>query len=245
MGASNNQCFPIKVFCFGNCDDILQSIFTTKVETNNSEYVDDVTENSETKILTNEEMYEGIIKDYKGAISEFNFEDMDIEEKLQNKYDMVSMTLIEHVYRYKENGVKLTYNFYDIDKNGVDELLVGADNSIGAIYSYDSNNNEPKQIIFQDTMERGNLVVYDNGVILSEGSGGAALHYYKFGKISEDGVSYSLLETIEEEYVEGRETPIYRDNDTRNVLDYKGIDEIMDKYVHNAEVFDNSNCKEI
>ena len=27
---------PIKVFCFGNCDDILQSIFTTKVETNNA-----------------------------------------------------------------------------------------------------------------------------------------------------------------------------------------------------------------
>lgn len=38
MGTSNSQCFPIKVFCFGNYNNILQSIFTSKIETNKGEY---------------------------------------------------------------------------------------------------------------------------------------------------------------------------------------------------------------
>ena len=47
MGTSNSPCFPIKVFCFGNQKDILQKIFTTKIETNNSKYEQRILKKSE------------------------------------------------------------------------------------------------------------------------------------------------------------------------------------------------------
>ena len=208
---------------------------------NNNETVISTSENNEPAILTDEEKYESVLNEYKNAISEFSFEDISSEESIENKYGMVSLTLIEHVTRYKDDGIKLTYNFYDIDKNGVNELLVGASGSIGAIYSYDSNTKKPTKVLFQSTLERGNLDVYDNGVILSGGAGGAALHYYEFGKIASNGTSYELLESIEEEYIENNEVPIYRNYETGETLEYKDIAEIMDKYVSNATVVENNN----
>lgn len=69
---------------------------------------------------------------------------------------------------------------------------------------------------------------------MSGGAGGAALHYYEFGKIASNGISYELLESIEEEYVDGNEIPEYRDNTTREALEYTSLDEIMSKYLENA-----------
>ena len=101
--------------------------------------------------------------------------------------------------------------------------------------SYDKTNKVPVKIFFQDTMERGSLFFYDNGIILSEGSGGAALHVFEFGKISADGLGYELVEKIYEEYTEGKDIPDYKDPDTGAILEYKSTDEIMNKYVSNAE----------
>ena len=207
------------------------------VDDNTDENVStEVVDEAVIKDLTNSEMYNGLIGDYENALEEYDLENIDADENIQNKYPLVSMTLITHVARYSNEGINLTYAFYDIDKNGVDELLIGADGSVGAIYSYDYKNDTPVKIIFQSTMERGNMDVYDNGVILSGGAGGAALHYYEFGKIASNGISYELIESIEEEYVDGNEIPEYRDNLTREVLEYANLDEIMNKYLENANV---------
>lgn len=206
------------------------------VPQNNIPVVEDKDNNvSEVKKLTKEEMYSSLIGDYKKAISEYDIDDIEIDEKINNKYPLISSTLLMHITRYAKEGVELTYNYYDIDKNGVDELLVGASDSIGAIYTYDSNLQKVIKIFFQDTMERGTLSLYDNGIILSEGSGGAALHYYEFGRIASDGLSYELIESIEEEYINENETPIYRNAKTGEELSYSSLEEIMEKYIYSAK----------
>ncbi|MBQ9314377.1 MAG: hypothetical protein IJ220_05170 [Clostridia bacterium] len=184
--------------------------------------------------LTNEEMYGGIIENYQKALAEFDLENLDTEKNIEEKYSIKDTTLLAHIARYSGEGVQLTYSFYDVDKNGVDELLLGASGSIGAIYTFDKQANQPVSLFFQSTLERGDLSIYDNGVILSAGAGGAALHYYEFGKIADDGISYELLESIEEEYTENGETPTYSDAKTGEALEYKSLDEINNKYIFNA-----------
>ena len=208
--------------------------------TNTAETIkeENVIKEEKTESLSNEKMYEEVINSYKNAYDEFDIEDYESGEKIASKYDLVSLTLIEHVARYSIDGVELTYEYYDIDGNGIDELIVGASGAPGAIYSFNEKENEVTKIFFQDTMERGDLSIYDNGVIVSSGAGGAALHYYEFGRISKEDASYELLEKIEEEYESEDEPPVYRDADTSKELNYKSYDEIAEKYLPKAEKVD-------
>ena len=203
-------------------------------DSGNAEVITDKTQSS-----TDEKKYESIINNYKNALAEYDLEDIDSDTNIEQKYPMVNLSLLMHIARYSSEGVKLTFAFYDVDKNGVNELIVGADNAIGAIYSFDRVSNKPVKIYFQETLERGNLLIYDNGVIFSEGSGGAALHYYEFGKIANDSISYEMIEAIEEEYVEGKEEPTYKNSISRDVLEYHSLDEIYDKYLENTKVVEN------
>lgn len=191
------------------------------------------------------DIYEGIIANYKNAVAEYDLEDIDSDAKLEQKYPLINLSLIMHIARYSSEGVKLTYAFYDVNKDGTNELLVCADNACGAIYSYDKNSNQVIKIHFLDTMERGNLSIYDNGVILTSGAGGAALHYYEYGRISEDTISYEVLESVIEEYVDGNEIPIYKKYDTEEVLDYKSLTEIDEKYISDAKPIENINFVEM
>lgn len=186
--------------------------------------------------LSNEEMYGDLIKNYEKALAEFDLDNLESEEEIKSKYGIEDLTLIMHIARYAEDGVKLTKEFYDVDKNGINELILGAENAVGVIYSYDTETNKPVFIFAQDTLERGSASIYDNGIIYSGGSGGAALHIYEFGKISEEGTSYKLLEKVEEEYLEDSEVPEYRNSATGRKLDYKSLDEVTDKYILNAKV---------
>ena len=187
------------------------------------------------KELSNDEIYGELITNYEKALKEYELDDIEADEKINDKYGIKDTILLMHIARYAENGVKLTKEFYDIDKNGIDELILGADNAIGVIYSFDTNTNKPVFIFALDTLERGFASIYDNGVIYSGGAGGAALHIYEFGKISENGTSYELLEKVEEEYKEDSEIPEYRDPATEEKLEYKSFDEVTDKYISNAK----------
>jgi hypothetical protein len=194
--------------------------------------------NTEKTVLSNEEMYSDLIENYEKALAEFDLESLESEEEIKNKYGIEDLTLIMHIARYAEDGLKLTKEFYDVDKNGIDELILGAENAIGVIYSFDTSSNKPVFIFALDTLERGSASIYDNGTIFSGGAGGAMLHVYEFGKISENGTSYELLEKVEEEYIEDNEVPEYRDSATGRKLEYKSLDEVIDKYINNAEVVD-------
>lgn len=215
-----------------------------EVETNSSDVIEKENEVNnfveEKDTLSKESMYKDIIDSYKNAYKEFDLDEIDGEDKLVNKYELVSPYLIAHVKRYSDNGISLSYVFYDIDKNGIDELIVGASGAPGAIYTYNEKDEKVVKIFFQDTMERGDLSIYDNGIIVSSGSGGAALHLYEFGKIVDD-VKYEVIEKIEEEYTENSEVPTYKDLTTSKELKYKSLDEIMNKYILDAKKFEVSN----
>lgn len=201
-------------------------------------------QNQKENTLTDAEMYDSILEQYKDAMAEYNVEDIDIDDNFKVKYNMVSDTLLFHVIHYQNNGVELRYAYYDIDKNGVNELIMGNgtkgnnDFYAGAIYAYNKDAKKPEKVYYQSTLERGSLNIYDNGIINSEGSGGAALHYYSFGKIAENGYSYESIEEIEEEYVQENKSPIYRDYNKNVELSYKGLDEIKNKYLNNSKAIE-------
>ncbi len=186
--------------------------------------------------LQNDEMYKEVIDEYKISLASYDLEDLDAEEKLLNEFGYVNPALIMHIARYQDTGAELTFDFYDIDKNEIDELIVGVSGAPTAIYSYDEVNKVPVKIYFLETIERGSLNIYDNGIINSEGAGGAALHYYEFGRISSDGLGFESLEKIEEEYVDGNEVAEYRNAETGDKLDYNSMADVFDKYNQNPEI---------
>lgn len=182
-----------------------------------------------------EEMYGEVISNYENALAEYDLNDLEAEERIKEKYNLEDTTLLMHLARYSSNEIKLTKMFYDIDKNGTDELILGASNAMAVIYTFDKNANKPVFVYALDTIERGNLSIYDNGIIFSAGSGGATLTVYEYGKMDEKGTSYELLEKIEEEYTEESEKPEYTDLVTGEKLAYKSLDEIFEKYTSNAK----------
>ena len=203
----------------------------------------------EKNTVSEEEMYESVINEYKNAASEYDENEIDTYEKIENKYSMINSMIVFMIKRYPEGNSKIAYTYYDIDGNGIKELIVGikydSGFSEGAIYSYNLAFKRPEIVFIQDTMERGSLHIYDNGIIFSEGSGGAALHYYGFGKIGENGYSFEEIEEIEEEYTQESSTPVYRDYKANKVLGYKSLDEITAKYLNNSDEVKFSNLIEI
>ena len=183
-----------------------------------------------------EKMYGEIISNYENALAEYDLNDLEAEERIKEKYNLEDTTLLMHLARYSSNEIKLTKMFYDIDKNGTDELILGTSNAMAVIYTFDKNTNKPVFVYALDTIERGNLSIYDNGIIFSAGSGGAMLNVYEFGKMDENGTGYELIEKIEEEYTEESEVPEYTDVVTGEKLAYKSLDEIFDKYISDAKI---------
>ena len=203
-------------------------------------------EDNKNETLTENEIYKKILDDYKNALVEFrNNTEMDFMD-LEKKYEINSRIMIPIVIYNQDKNMKIHYTFYDIDKNGVKELLVGiGPTEIGAIYSYNPNTKEIKKIYYLGTLERGNLNIYDNGIIFSSHSGGAYLHSYEFGKIGQDGYSYYEIEDITEEYFGEDSAPVYTDSKTNKELKYKSINEIKDKYLKNAKELELGDWSEI
>ena len=185
-------------------------------------------------VPSKETMYGEMISNYEKAVKEYDLNDIDIDEKIKEKYGIRDTSLLMHLARYASEGVSLSKGFYDIDRNGVDELILGVDKMPVTIYSYDLEKKEPVFVYALDTIERGSMTIY-NGIFCTEGSGGAALHVYNFMKIADDEISAEILESVEEEYVEGSEVPEYRALGSKQRLEYKSIDELYAKYITEAK----------
>ncbi len=202
-----------------------------KNEVNNNQTNEKTAE--ETKEENVEEIYKEIINNYKSAKEEYEKDDT---ISLEEKYPLVSETLITHIIRYKETS-QLAYTYYDIDNNGTKELILGLkedNNKLLPTAIYTHNNNEVKKIYYLDTIERGNLEIYDNGILYSTGAGSATTHYYRFYKIASDGISLETLENIKEEYITDTEVKYY-EGDTEKTLDYKDSNEILKKYINDSK----------
>lgn len=143
------------------------------------------------------------------------------EEELQHYYDVPRVeTVFPYVNRYRlvwdcgyspEETIPYVYTCYDIDGNGVEELLIGqGDETDAAIMGVFSVKDNALVVWERDIVDRARMTVYLDGTVCIDGSSSASLHSYHFYRVAEDG---SGLEQIREFYVD------YDDPNVQSVLD--------------------------
>lgn len=123
---------------------------------------------------------------------------------------------------------KIYYAFYDIDKNGVEEILLCSSTSNGSsspnvIITYSAG----KINKLDAASYRSSLWLFNNGVVMRDGSGGADYHGWTLSKIASDGKS---LESFYEFACDssGKET-IYTNYD--NKVSYDEVNNVFKKYI--------------
>lgn len=156
----------------------------------------EVTEN-EIK-LSPEEVYKPILDEYSLAMgADHNDETAE--------FPNINYVMMNYYYQYGGyDGTYFTgfyYDYYDIDGNGTDELLIGYGSKFKDVVDvYGTKDNKPQKLIDEYSLgERSQLYIYPDGTMLLFGSGGAALNVIETYKIKEDGVSLS----VESETYEG------------------------------------------
>lgn len=156
----------------------------------------EVTEN-EIK-LSPEEIYKPILDEYSLAMgADHNDETAE--------FPNINYVMMNYYYQYGGyDGTYFTgfyYDYYDIDGNGTDELLIGYGSKFKDVVDvYGTKDNKPQKLIDEYSLgERSQLYIYPDGTMLLFGSGGAELNVIDTYKIKEDGVSLS----VESETYEG------------------------------------------
>lgn len=156
----------------------------------------EVTEN-EIK-LSPEEIYKPILDEYSLAMgADHNDETAE--------FPNINYVMMNYYYQYGGyDGTYFTgfyYDYYDIDGNGTDELLIGYGSKFKDVVDvYGTKDNKPQKLIDEYSLgERSQLYIYPDGTMLLFGSGGAALNVIDTYKIKEDGI----LLSVESETYEG------------------------------------------
>ena len=115
----------------------------------------------------------------------------------------VSRLLVIHKAIYGDLSNDIWYSLYDIDKNGVNELIISDKNdgsgniydiftyANGKIYSLHNEISGSYSSEYSSWGERTQISLYKNGVIGIYGSGGAYAHGMSFYRIGTDG--YSMI----------------------------------------------------
>lgn len=148
--------------------------------------------------LSSEETYKPILDEYSLAMgADHNDETAE--------FPNINYVMMNYYYQYGGyDGTYFTgfyYDYYDIDGNGTDELLIGYGSKFKDVVDvYGTKDNKPQKFIDEYSLgERSQLYIYPDGTMLLFGSGGAELNVIDTYKIKEDGVSLS----VESETYEG------------------------------------------
>lgn len=148
--------------------------------------------------LSSEEIYKPILDEYSLAMgADHNDETAE--------FPNINYVMMNYYYQYGGyDGTYFTgfyYDYYDIDGNGTDELLIGYGSKFKDVVDvYGTKDNKPQKLIDEYSLgERSQLYIYPDGTMLLFGSGGAELNVIETYKIKEDGVSLS----VESETYEG------------------------------------------
>ena len=135
-------------------------------------------------------IYNDVLEQYRNMVQNNFYKDMIDSDNYDNSFgDMIGMEI-----RHHEQDIY--YALYDIDGNGIEELIIAGGENRNAnpdnsawnydLYGYDGTN---AVHIFSD-MEFGyrtNFSLYENGVIEVFSSGSAAESYVDFYKLKDDG----------------------------------------------------------
>ncbi len=123
-------------------------------------------------------LYEEVLDQYKVLLGEP--EKIDISNK-EEFPDIYINTM--YVYSMDNFGVKVYYTYYDINGDGVDELLISFDgNGTDGIYNY---NNVNLLMPLETGTYRSHIRIFEDGTVLLASSGGAASGAYTYYKFDE------------------------------------------------------------
>jgi len=135
------------------------------------------------------ESFMDIIDEYKEAVRTPTTQVFEYEDVFPN------VNPIAHFY----NRENLNYSFYDISGNGVPVLLIGSVNDDGSFIYYDffifNGSFAEKQ--FSLLQHRSSIRIFTDGTIHFYGSTSARTGHGAFYRISNDGMSLSIIEEYE------------------------------------------------
>ncbi|MEE3343824.1 MAG: hypothetical protein VZS44_07030 [Bacilli bacterium] len=179
------------------------------------------------------EVYNEVIKQYSEVIN----------SNLANDHDYSS----SYPYAYNEimiiDAVKKKdwyYTYYDINHDNIMELLVANtyenEKFVDIIYSHNGNN----IVTIDSYMARDRLYgIYDNGIIVGNGSGGALYSGYDFSTIKDDlsldSKHYSIT------YKADNSGSIEKIELDGNIVNYNSIDELINSNTNNGKKIDLNN----
>ena len=219
-------------------DKVLSSKDVDNTDNHSQEVVEDNIDDSnmeENNLYEN--TYSSIINQYKTAMN-----DKDVkEEETYDKYKNLNVGYInDYLFR---NTLNLTfyYSYYDIDNNGIKELLIGygyedsnnsGQNAIADVYTSKDNSAIKLQEV-SNVHYRINLLIFDNGIMIVHGSGSAVSGEEHFYKIGDDGYSEEKIGSYSYKYSSESSVTI-TDETTNKETDYTSIEELYNAYVKDA-----------
>lgn len=139
------------------------------------------------------EAYQKIINEYKNALS------LGADYVLNNQKEFSHVNMDVILYAREDTNQSICYAKYDIDKNGIDELILIDTAWIGTniidIYSFDGKSAFQ---LFENVKDNlgtlTHLKTYENGILYIYGSRGWGYGFANFYKIDEDGYHLTLIE---------------------------------------------------
>lgn len=135
-----------------------------------------------------------------------------MEADVENIPESLNADVVEEIVN-EESERTLYFSLYDIDGNGIEELLLSLDQQIFEVYSTDGEIISP---YFNDEYlsQRSYLTIFDNGHMIVQASGGAEYAEYSLYEISGDGLVVTELDRIMYDSVGAPEgTPYYRESE--------------------------------
>ncbi len=123
--------------------------------------------------------YETILEEYRAACADFNY--------LENRERYPNAAKDGMDYYHSLEAFDLYYAYYDIDSNGVEELLIGTGDAIWDVYAFDGE--KPVKLIDERAMGGGrvNLSIMKTGELYVTGSSGASMGTCYMRRLAEDG----------------------------------------------------------
>ena len=217
---------------------LVSGVINFKIDTSSKKeesgtVIDNASKNVGENKVSDVDKYSAIIEEYKSAMNDENYQE-DME-----KYSNINQNMMNFYHSYKkgyyDGEIIFNYVYYDINKDGNNELIIGP---MYEIYTYDGN--KANRLINENCLgERCSVALYNDGTIHFEGSGGAAIHGYAVYKIGADGNSRETVKDYTVEYTDqDGKTFVVTNNITNQTENFLSIDELESSLIGNAKKVD-------
>lgn len=168
--------------------------------------------------------YQTIIDEYIAACSVDSIDFMADKFAYLGKFPNVAES--ELMYYHSYGNFHFCYVYYDIDDNGVPELLIGTQHeaSVTLVDAYAFDGNEAIKIVDSYTLgDRASLTVFTNGILYFYASGGASYGEAIYYCLDEDGYTLKTIVKYTEDYNKYPDTPYYNNDEKLTWNEFNAI----------------------